>query len=431
MDDLSQLTPKRNKKKLDLFKNYLKKIIQKIKPKKISPFKNNDKIETKDIYEDNKNQITTKNSIIKKRIASIDLLRIISMIGIVYNHVLFQGKGIYKYNIYKIKIKSSLTYIFWHNNVYSLISGIVGYKSTKYSNLFYLWLSAVFYSLGFHYYYLKYKKGARLFGELYAEYYPVVYGRYWYFSSYFGMFIFLPAINKGVQYLNKSEFNLLVMSIFGIFVFWHTYHNSKNDFFKISGGLSTIWLLCLYIMGAYIGKFNIKYTGKKKYIICFIYFLIFLLLCYINNKYINYRILDFNVNNKTKMTNFIKRLISDNSNSVVKTSQAFLITLFFLQLKYNKYLSKFFTFLGPLTFGVYLIHVNNNVIINYLSKLLDGESLYLTSNEVIIMLILKAIKVFIQCIIIEYLRHLLFTILKIRKICMFIEKTAFKISGFI
>ena len=430
MDDLSHSIQKETKKNIDLFKYYLKKIIQKIKPKKFRLFKNCDKIETKDIYEDNKNQITTKKSIIKKRIAGIYLLRIISMIGIVYNHVLFKGKGIYKYNIYKSKIKSSLTYLFWHDNVYALISGIVGYKSTKYSNLFYLWLSVVFYSLGIHYYYLN-KKGARVSGELYRGYYPAVYGRYWYFSSYVGMFFFLPAINKGIQYLNKSEFNLLVMSIFGIFVFWHTYHKSKNDYFKINGGLSTIWLLCLYIMGAYIGKFNIKYTGIKNYIICFVYFLIFLFLCNINNKYTNYTILAFNVNFKTKMRNFIKRLISNNLNSVIKTSQAFLITLFFLQLKYNKYLSKFNIFLGPLTFGVYLIHTNNNVIINYLSKLLDGESLYLTANEVIIMLILKAIKVFIQCIIIEYLRHLLFTILKIRKICMFIEKAAFKISSFI
>ena len=174
---------------------------------------------------DNKKQISmkkTQKSIIKKRNAGIDLLRIISMIGIVYNHVLVQGKGIIKYNKYEIKIKNSLTYLFWHNNVYALISGVVGYKSTKYSNLFYLWLSVVFYSLGFHFYYLKCKKSARIYGHLYNEYYPVVYGRYWYFSSYFGMFIFLPAINKGVQYLNKPEFNLLVISIFGIYIFWNT-----------------------------------------------------------------------------------------------------------------------------------------------------------------------------------------------------------------
>jgi len=430
MNDFSQLTSKdTNKIKIDFIKNYLKKIIQKIKSKKIRLFKNSDKIETKGIYEGNTNQITIKKKIIKKRNAGIDLIRIISMIGIVYTHVLFQGKGIYKYNKYKVKIKNSYTYFFWHDNAYALISGIVGYKSTKYSNLFYLWLSVVFYSLSFHYYYhLNCKKGARVNAKLYYEYYPVIYGRYWYFSSYFGMFIFLPAINKGVQYINKPEFNLLVMSIFGIYVFWHTYNNSRTDYFRINRGISTIWLLCLYIMGVYIGKFNIIYSGIKRYIICFIYLFLFLFLCYIFNKYSDYTILVFNANYKTKMKNFIKKLMSNELNSVIKTSQAILITLFFLELKYNEFLSKFITFIGPLTFGVYLIHINSNVEKNYLSKLLDREPYYLTANGVIKMLIYKAIKYFIQCIIIEYLRHLIFTILKIRKICMFIEKIVFKIA---
>lgn len=177
MDDFSQLTLK-DTQKLDFIKRYLKKIIQKLKDKKIILLKNSDKFGIKAIYEDNKNNISMKKVIIKKRNAGIDLLRVISMIGIVYNHVLFQGKGIYKYNRYKIKINNSLTYLFWHDNVYALISGIVGYKSTKYSNLFYLWLSVVFYSLGFHYYYIKYKKDTRVSGELYKEYYPVIYGRY-------------------------------------------------------------------------------------------------------------------------------------------------------------------------------------------------------------------------------------------------------------
>ena len=310
MDDFSQLTLENTKKKVDFIKNYLKKIIQKLKPKKISLFKNSDKFGNKVIYKDNKNQISMEKTIIKKRNAGIDLLRVISMIGIVYNHVLFQGRGIYKYNRYKIKIKSSLTYIFWHDNVYALLSGIVGYKSTKYSNLFYLWLSVIFYSLGFRYYYLKYKKVARVFGKLYEEYYPAVYGRYWYFSSYFGMFIFLPAINKGVQYLNKSEFNLLVMSIFGIYSFWHTYHNSRSDFFRMHRGLSTIWLLCLYIMGVYIGKFNIIYSGIKRYIICFIYLFLFLFLCYLFNQYSDYTI---------KINKDLQKIIQINNDILAQT----------------------------------------------------------------------------------------------------------------
>jgi hypothetical protein len=96
-------------------------------------------------------------------------------------------------------------------------------------------------------------------------------------------------------------------------------------------------------------------------------------------------------------------------------------------LKYNEYLSKLITFFGPLTFGVYLIHLNINVKTNYLPQILIKEPVNLTANEAIKMIIFKSIKFFLECIIIEYLRHLLFNILRIRKICIYIEKIAFKI----
>ena len=63
MDNFNQLTSKDNKKKIDFIKNYLKKIFQKIKPKKISLLKKNDKIGIKDISEDNKSQISIKKNI--------------------------------------------------------------------------------------------------------------------------------------------------------------------------------------------------------------------------------------------------------------------------------------------------------------------------------------------------------------------------------
>jgi hypothetical protein len=364
---------------------------------------------------------------IKKRNAGIDLLRIIAMISIVISHILYQGKGLIKYRRYNKRIKILFTYIFWHVNSYGIISGIVGYKSTKYSNLLYLWLCIVFYSVMIHYYYLQYKHDISIKDELYLEYYPIIYKRYWYCTSYFGMFIFLPAINKGIQHLNKPEFKLLVMSILGIFVFWHSYINNKGDIFNMNEGHSIIWLLCLYIIGAYIGKFNVVHTGIERYIFSFIYLFIFLLLCSIHNKYRNYTISGFIGNYKIKLVNFIKRLITSEIFCVIKTTQAIFITLFFLQLKYNEYLSKFITFFGPLTFGVYLIHFHKIIRKNYLSKFLDGESYNLAFNEVIKMLILKSLKFFLECIIIEYLRNLLFNILKIRKICISIENFAFKI----
>ena len=433
MDDFSQLVSKETKKQISSIKKYINKIthskkLRKIKRniKKIKRPKEK-KIEVKDITKNNQNEISSNQKIIKERNAGVDLLRIITMIGIIYFHILFQGKAMDKYRKYRDKINNSNTYVFFHNNGYGLISGVIGYKSTKYSNLLYLWLCVVFYSVGIHYYYLKYKKGIYIGFDLNKEYYPVIYGRYWYFTSYFGMFLFLPAVNKGIQYLNKPEFKALVMSIFGIFVVWQSYMNIKEDHFKMNGGSSTIWLLCLYITGAYIGKYNVVYTGIKRYIFSFIYLFIFLFLCYIFNKYRNYTIIEFSRNYKIKLKNFIKRLLSDNLNGVIRFTQAISLALFFLQLKYNYYLSKLITFIGPLTFAVYLIHTNPIVYDKYITKILYGEPYDLPFNEVMQMLILKCIRIFIVCIIIDYLRHLLFTLLKIRKICILAEKIFFKI----
>ena len=426
MDNFFTLIFKNIKNKKDIILEYLNNNFHYRKLAIIETSKDNNKFDIKDINKDNINKINNKQKITKKRNAAIDFLRIITMIGIIYTHILHQGKGFYKYNRYKYKLKSFLTYIFCHSNVYALISGIIGYKSSKYSNLLYIWLCVVFYCVSIRYYYLKFKKGAFVKGELYIDYYPIIYMRYWYCTSYFGMFIFLPAINKGIQYLSKSEFKLLVMNIFGIFVFWQTYINSKIDAFKFNEGQSTIWLLCLYIIGAYIGKFNKVYTGKKRYIFSFIYFFIFLILCSLFNQFRDYKISGFSENYKIKLRNFIVRLMSRKLNHVIRTTLAIFITLSFLQLKYEKYLSKFITFCGPLTFGVYLIHFNSNVKHNYLRKILNQESYNLTFNEVIKIIFLKSLKLFIECIVIDYLRNSLFTILKIRNICLYIEKIAFK-----
>ena len=235
MNNISQLTSQNNKNKIDFIKKYLNKSVHYGygKYKIIESPKEAIKIEANDFNKYNINMINTKQKMIKKRKASIDLLRIIAMIEIVISHILYQGKGLNKYQRYSNKIKILFTYIFWHVNSYSIISGIVGYKSTKYSNLLYLWLYVVFYSVSIHYYYLLYKHDVSIEDELYVEFYPIIYKRYWYFTSYFGMYIFLPAINKGVQHLNKPEFKLLVMSILGIFVFWQTYINKKDDVFNM------------------------------------------------------------------------------------------------------------------------------------------------------------------------------------------------------
>ena len=87
------------------------------------------------------------------------------------------------------------------------------------------------------------------------EYYPMIFVRYWYFTSYFGMYLLLPAINKGIAYLSKYEFNLIIISTLSFFSFWRDYKNHSDDVFFLSNGRSITWFLVLYYVGAYIGKY--------------------------------------------------------------------------------------------------------------------------------------------------------------------------------
>ena len=96
MDEFFQLTSKDMKNKIGFIKEHVNKVFS----KKILPFKKSNQIEAKFIYDD-KNQISSKQKVIKKRNSGVDLIRMVTMLGIVYTHILFQGKGVNKYSKYK------------------------------------------------------------------------------------------------------------------------------------------------------------------------------------------------------------------------------------------------------------------------------------------------------------------------------------------
>lgn len=119
------------------------------------------------------------------------------------------------------------------------------------------------------------------------EYFPIIYERYWYFTIYFGMYLFLPVINKGISLLTKAEFKLLIASFIGIFSFWANYKGNGRDPFKISRGYSIVWFFCLYLTEAYMGKYRLNYKGIKKFIFCIICLLIYGFATFLYYKMIN------------------------------------------------------------------------------------------------------------------------------------------------
>ena len=76
---------------------------------------------------------------------NIDLIRISSMISIILNHLVYHGGAPNKYKYKEIYILTIPG--IWHVGSFGAISGIVGTKTHKFSNLFYLWIVVMFYSI--------------------------------------------------------------------------------------------------------------------------------------------------------------------------------------------------------------------------------------------------------------------------------------------
>ena len=354
----------------------------------------------------------------KKRNYGIDLVRLIAMYGVVLDHLLYIHGGMTKYHKYIKYLKLMHITIGWHNDGFILISGIVGYKSYKYSNLLYLWLCVFFYSVGINLYFRFFRK---INSNIEIEYFPIIYKRYWFFTTYFGMYLFLPIITKGISILTKFEFTSVVISTIGILVVWGDIKNPDKNVFGLSYGMTVIWFLIFYITGAFIGKYRIDYSGSKKYAFCLLCILIYIFSCYLFYKVYHNELYLGNGDLPKKIVILLKQLLTDNYAGISKITNSIVVTLFFMQLHYNKYISKIISVVAPLTFGVYLIHENNIIKNNILRYTFNKDPYNISLRSAMSLVYLRALKIFIICIIIDFFRNLLFNLLRIRKICIFFE----------
>ena len=294
----------------------------------------------------------------------------------------------------------------------------------------YLWFCTLFYYLGIIKYLSVFKPNLYKKQIDFNDFFPVINRQYWYFTAYFGMYLFLPVINKGLESINKSQLKVTMLSFIIIFIILQDYINPKSNSFQIGGGYSLIWLIIVYIIGAYFGKFHKDSTFIKKIIKCIIYILIFYYSGYL---YFNLRNYQINYNNnqtlKTKIIIFLKSIFQVRYNSFTMILQSISLILFLTNINYNKYIAKIISFFAPLTFAVYLIH--DNLIIRgvIMRDILKNYPRRLPLNTVYKIIFLKGLKIFGICIGIDYLRNILFRILHIRKICILIEKLIFILFG--
>lgn len=364
-----------------------------------------------------------KKNIIKiERNPGIDLLRIIAMFAIVLHHVLYQGKVLSKYKYYN-SLNLIDTSCYFHISNFGMISGIVGSKTNKYSNLIYIWFWTLFYSVGIHFIFKIFKHNCTQKYKSINFFLPVIFEKYWYITKYFGMYLFIPLINKGLSNIKQNELKTIVLSINLILFTYKDLILDKDDPFVVQSGYSPLGLLIFYLTGNYLGKYYIVQNKNKNF-----FFYLICIISYFSSSYLCYYLSFYDNKNINMFIYILKKLFTLRINSLSMMIQSISLILIFTQIKYNKYISKIVTFLGPLTLGIYLIHCHKYMFINVIYKLFQNYDNILTFKTIFYLVILKSIGIFFICIILDYFRFLIFKALKIRNICNFIDKKLYSIS---
>lgn len=349
-----------------------------------------------------------------KRNYGLDLLRIFSMINIINLHINICSSLLnLKSNSLKFKGVWCLEIFSYSSvNCFGLISGFVGYKQYNFANLIYLWVILCFYSVfGSFYLYLKNKI---IKENLILSFFPILIKREWYFNSYFSMYLFLPFINKGINYIKRKTYKNIIFLLIGFFSFYNVIAVllGKRNYNFLNNGYSPLWLIILYIIGGYFGKYFIQNRNNYKNYY-FIYFLIYIVTSFFTSE-IYFKLLKLKKKNSKIFISYLSPTI---------LLQAVSLLMFFSRLNIkNNILIKIISIFTPLTFSVLPIH--SFLLTSKINIMLIFFRWINTINFNMIFFKIYGLSIifYFICIFIDYFRLKLFKLIKIKELILFLLK---------
>ncbi len=349
-----------------------------------------------------------------KRNANVDLFRIIATFFVIMLHVLGQGgilKGASPDGAHFWAAWSLETLAYCAVNCFALISGyIMADRDVKLKNVIGLWLQVLFYSLLISLVFFVVMPETKTTANYVNAVLPILRRRWWYASSYFGLFFFMPFLNAAIKHISQQTYRKTLLAILiGICCFCCIKH---NDGFTLKNGYSTIWLAILYLFGAYIKKYDISQkTTAVKCILGFFGVIILSVLC----KFVIRRLPAGGWNEI-----FVENMLISYTSITIVFAAIFLF-LFCLRIKISDWVAKVINVFSPTTLGVYLIHVHPFVYNTVLKNAFVG----FIEKPVMIMVLyvlLTALAIFLVCAIVELLRIQIFKLFRIGKLCEWIDR---------
>ncbi len=352
----------------------------------------------------------------------VDLLRIICMLMICAHHVMGYG-GLWD-------IYDGSSPVFWGLdaisalcmccvNCYALISGYFGSGNKRHSwkRILALWIVVLFYSvvLSVISFAIGYFPPTPL--RILEMVFPLITGRYWFFSSYFVMFLAGPYLSYLVESLPKKRVQIL---LFGLVILFSLFRFPTlvfgKDVFLVNAGRSPIWLCIVYLLGAYLKKYPLPQKILK-----IPPFLLYLLFCGVAllEKFVYYKICG--------ILGWSDYAIMNNNMIWVVLSSIFLFYSC-LSLKVNDFFGKVIKVFSSLAFGVYLVHMHPLG-----RELMRGRAISFAEKLhpalIPLFVIVASIALFLICSVIDACRFWLFKLIRVPKFCKFLDEKLARITS--
>lgn len=276
------------------------------------------------------------------RDSNFELLRVISMLFIIFHHFIIFSNYDFIYNNVS-GINNFLAVLFQAGGkfgvaLFSMITGFYMIKSNiNIRKIIMLEGQVLFYSI---FLFLLFMIGGKEIGDGVGIkfFLPNIYEVYWFFSGYFILYLLIPYLNKMLLGLKKKEYWWLL----GIgFVFLILLPNIFSNRVIKSG---VIYLFYYYIIGAYIKLFGDKLVDKKYYLVGF--FISYLMIPMFSLIMIDFAVSNIFFSSDIWMFSYL--------HSIFVFVSAICLFLYFKNLNIKK--SKIINLLGSVSFGVYLFH---------------------------------------------------------------------------
>lgn len=345
----------------------------------------------------------------KKRDANIELLRIVAMLMIITLHfnihskaLLVLGEPASNVQIFATVLEAiAITGV----NVYVLISGYyLSSSKVRLSKVLLLILQVYFYTLLI--------SCAMMFVGAYSVkpedkldralryLFPISSEHYWFVTAYVIMYVLAPVMNAAVNTLERKQLKTVIIGLLTWFCFIKSIVPVKFGTDRM--GYDFGWFICLYLIAAYIRKYNIVlFRDAKKsalvYLISVVVIAAFSLVFY-------------KINFDTGNFNYYAEVPCHYNFFFALTGALGLFSVFrFMRLKENL-LADVIRIIAPYTLGVYLLHMHFEIAdrwVEWIEQII-GETPLDNVLTFFIHLVISVLMVFFAGIFVDWIRKYIF-----------------------